>query len=297
MTLGPNPTAHLAGVERFTVSNCSTGRHRAPGRHNPIAELGVVASRAGQTGAKASAVLAASGGLVAAFALPATATPAEPAPQAGAARTAGVAAAPVLAPAAVAPATTPVRPATFGIVGITAVAKPKPAPVPRPVRATPERSVEPSARTSAREQRASRSSARAARSTTRAATAARRAATTPPARASLAPAASGVVAIARGLLGIPYVYGGTTPAGFDCSGFTSYVFRQAGISLPRTASAQKAASTPVSNPRPGDLVFFGSPVHHVGIYTGNGMMIDSPRTGKSTAERPIWTSNVAYGRP
>ena len=54
-----------------------------------------------------------------------------------------------------------------------------------------------------------------------------------------------------------YSYGGTSPAGFDCSGFTAYVFRQVGISLPRTAEQQRQAVTRVSNPQPGDLVFFG----------------------------------------
>jgi cell wall-associated NlpC family hydrolase len=53
----------------------------------------------------------------------------------------------------------------------------------------------------------------------------------------------------------------------------------------------------VSNPQPGDLVFFGSPAYHVGIYAGNGMMWDSPRSGKAVALRSIWSSNVTYGRP
>ena len=111
-----------------------------------------------------------------------------------------------------------------------------------------------------------------------------------------AQSSSGVVNIARGLLGIPYVYGGESPSGFDCSGFTQYVFGKAGISIPRTASAQQNAATSVSNPKPGDLVFFGSPAWHVGIYTGNGMMIDSPRRGKSTSERPIFDGVSGYGR-
>ena len=64
----------------------------------------------------------------------------------------------------------------------------------------------------------------------------------------------------------------------------------------RTASAQQNAATSVSNPKPGDLVFFGSPAWHVGIYTGNGMMIDSPRRGKSTSERPIFDGVSGYGR-
>ncbi len=111
-----------------------------------------------------------------------------------------------------------------------------------------------------------------------------------------AQSSSGIVNIARGLLGIPYVYGGESPSGFDCSGFTMYVFGKAGISIPRTASAQQRAATPVSDPKPGDLVFFGSPAWHVGIYTGNGMMIDSPQPGKSTSERAIFSGVSGYGR-
>ena len=53
----------------------------------------------------------------------------------------------------------------------------------------------------------------------------------------------------------------------------------------------------MSNPQPGDLVFFGSPAYHVGIYAGNGMMWDSPRSGKAVALRSIWSSSVTYGRP
>ncbi|MDZ7834867.1 MAG: NlpC/P60 family protein [Alkalibacterium sp.] len=74
---------------------------------------------------------------------------------------------------------------------------------------------------------------------------------------------------ANGVLGTPYLYGGSTTRAFDCSGFTSYVFRQAGVSLPRSAAGQYASSQKVSNPRAGDLVFFsenGSRVSHVGIY-------------------------------
>ena len=107
---------------------------------------------------------------------------------------------------------------------------------------------------------------------------------------------SGVLGIAASLTGISYVYGGTTPAGFDCSGYTQWVFGKAGRSLPRTAEAQRQAATPVSDPQPGDLVFFGAPAFHVGIYAGGGMMYDSPRTGKATAKRSIWSSSVTYGR-
>ena len=72
----------------------------------------------------------------------------------------------------------------------------------------------------------------------------------------------------------------TSTGGFDCPGYVQYVFRQAGISLPRTAGAQRAATRYISNPQPGDLVFFGT--YHVGIYAGNGMMYDSPSSGGTT---------------
>jgi cell wall-associated NlpC family hydrolase len=90
----------------------------------------------------------------------------------------------------------------------------------------------------------------------------------------------GVVGIAMQYLGIPYVYGGSTPAGFDCSGFTMYVFGQMGVSLPHNAAAQYGAGTPVdrSQLQPGDLVFFNG-LGHVGIYVGGGSFIHSPHTG------------------
>jgi peptidoglycan DL-endopeptidase CwlO len=105
----------------------------------------------------------------------------------------------------------------------------------------------------------------------------------------------GVLGIAAGLAGTPYVYGGTTPSGFDCSGFTQYVFGQIGINLPRTAEQQRQFATPVSVPQPGDLVFFGVPAYHLGIYAGNGMMWDSPHTGSSVALRSVF-SGATYGR-
>lgn len=110
-------------------------------------------------------------------------------------------------------------------------------------------------------------------------------------------ATGGVIAIAERYLGVPYVWGGTTPSGFDCSGFTSYVYRQLGINLPRTAAAQQAALTPVSNPQPGDLVFFGSPAYHVGIYLGNGMEIAAPKPGDHVKIQPIYGTPSGYGRP
>jgi cell wall-associated NlpC family hydrolase len=77
-------------------------------------------------------------------------------------------------------------------------------------------------------------------------------------------------------LGAPYVFGGTTAAGFDCSGFVQHVFALLGIGLPRTADAQYDAGRPaVGGPRPGDLVFFDTygGVSHVGIYLGRGEFV------------------------
>ena len=106
----------------------------------------------------------------------------------------------------------------------------------------------------------------------------------------------GVLGVAAGLTGIPYQWGGSTPAGFDCSGFTSYVFAQVGISLPRTAAQQQAFATPVSNPQPGDLVFYGYPAYHIGIYAGDGMMYDSPTPGNYSGYRPVFSGVSGYGR-
>ena len=94
---------------------------------------------------------------------------------------------------------------------------------------------------------------------------------------------SGVVAIAQRYLGVPYVYGGASPSGFDCSGLTMYSYAQIGIGLAHGATLQQRASTPVpiSALQPGDLVFFGSASFssHVGIYVGGSTMIHAPHSG------------------
>lgn len=93
-----------------------------------------------------------------------------------------------------------------------------------------------------------------------------------------------VLNYAAQFLGVPYVYGGSTPSGFDCSGFTSYVFKNTVGSIPRVAQAQYDATTRVSRDDllPGDLVFFGSStssISHVGIYVGSNQFIHAPSTG------------------
>jgi peptidoglycan DL-endopeptidase CwlO len=91
---------------------------------------------------------------------------------------------------------------------------------------------------------------------------------------------SGVVGIAMQYLGVPYVWGGATPSGFDCSGFVMYVYAQMGVSLPHYTGAQWGMGVPVaeSDLEPGDLVFFDG-LGHVGIYVGGGEFIHSPHTG------------------
>jgi len=246
------------------VADHAAGRHRAPGRFNPLTELTGIAAQCAQPAVKTSAVLAASGGLVAAFAIPAQAASAAEKPSTGTTTAASVPAA-VQAPAAAAPTQT-----AFGVIGFSATAKPKPKPKPAPAPApAPVRT----------EQAASRSVERAPLTSTK-------------------PATGGILGIAAQYAGIMYHYGGTSPStGFDCSGYTQYVFRQVGISLPRTAEEQRQFATPVSSPQPGDLVFFGSPAYHVGIYAGNGKMWDSPHSGEAVALRDIWTSAVTCGRP
>ncbi|MHA6630100.1 NlpC/P60 family protein [Pseudonocardia sichuanensis] len=94
---------------------------------------------------------------------------------------------------------------------------------------------------------------------------------------------AGVEAIrfAQRMLGKPYRWGAEGPGSFDCSGLTSWAFKEAGVTLPRSSSQQARVGTPVSRSelRPGDLVFFNQPVSHVGIYVGDGKMINAPQTG------------------
>jgi cell wall-associated NlpC family hydrolase len=98
------------------------------------------------------------------------------------------------------------------------------------------------------------------------------------------------VAAAESQIGVPYVWGGSSPSGFDCSGLTMWAYAQVGISLPHFSGAQMSGSTPVpiSALEPGDLLFYGpGGSEHVAMYVGGGMMIEAPRTGSSVRISPM----------
>lgn len=99
----------------------------------------------------------------------------------------------------------------------------------------------------------------------------------------------GIVDTALSLVGVPYVYAGSTPAGFDCSGFTMYVYAQHGIALPHSGSAQAAMGSVISeaDAQPGDLLIWPG---HVGIWLSPGVMIDSAVPGTTVQIRSIWGS-------
>jgi cell wall-associated NlpC family hydrolase len=123
----------------------------------------------------------------------------------------------------------------------------------------------------------------------------------PPASTSAPPAShGGVVGIAMRYLGVPYVWGGASPRGFDCSGLVMYVFAQIGVSLPHSSYAQYGMGSPVSMSQlqPGDLVFFAG-ASHVGIYIGGGQFIHAPHTGdvvKISSLSGWYASTFAGGR-
>ncbi|MGB7450205.1 MAG: NlpC/P60 family protein [Ornithinimicrobium sp.] len=102
---------------------------------------------------------------------------------------------------------------------------------------------------------------------------------------------------ARRNLGARYRYAGSTySGGFDCSGYVYRVFRQAGVSIPRTASGMHRRARRVYSPRPGDLVFYNYPATHVGIYAGGGKMYDSGRSTRGTTLRRMFPGKKHYGR-
>ena len=119
----------------------------------------------------------------------------------------------------------------------------------------------------------------------------------------------GAVSAARSQIGMPYVTGGESPAegGFDCSGLTYYAWQQAGVTLPRTSSAQYAWTERITKAelQPGDLVFYSSSgsassITHVALYAGNGKIVQAHKPGVALSEDDLdsyWVSNrVGYGR-
>ncbi|WP_029088176.1 C40 family peptidase [Brevibacterium album] len=105
-----------------------------------------------------------------------------------------------------------------------------------------------------------------------------------------------VIAIAKQYTGVPYVYGGTTTSGWDCSGYTSFVYSKVGVNLPRSSGAQASSGRTVSasEAKPGDLVYRPG---HIGIYAGNGMMYDAGSSSSGTSYRShSWMGSVTYIR-
>jgi cell wall-associated NlpC family hydrolase len=111
---------------------------------------------------------------------------------------------------------------------------------------------------------------------------------------------SDVIAAAKKYLGVPYVWGGTDPSkGLDCSGFVQRVYKDLGIDLPRVSRDQARAGTPVASmdqAKPGDLIAFGSPVDHIGIYAGDGKMIVAPSRGDVVKVQDVYREPTAIRR-
>jgi cell wall-associated NlpC family hydrolase len=252
------------------VSTPVAGRHRAPMRaKTPLTALSQAVSTNATPAVKASAVLAVSGGLVASLGMQANATPTHPGS---------------------APQTHDVSSTAAPAFGDSSFSATTVASTAATTLRAPGHALAPASRQAA-----------VSRGTGRHVIGASRVVSYGPIKPVKAGApgsaqfGAAVMAIAARYAGIAYVYGGTTPAGFDCSGYVRYVMAQVGVSLPRTSSEQRAATVRISASEavPGDLVFFPG---HVGIYAGNGMMWDSPHTGGVVSKRAVYSSSATYGR-
>jgi cell wall-associated NlpC family hydrolase len=272
------------------LSDRAVTRHRAPQRAvTPLSEIGEALTGQLATVGRSGAIVALSTGLVASVSVPAQAlTEAAPAgiSSVDTAATTTLALSPMstgrsglISAPSLARGTVIAAPSAATVTFETGAFKAVPAPV--------ERAVAPRAGTGSSTDTSSGTSGRSS-----------------VAAPSVAPGGavtgSRVLAVAARYVGIPYLYGGTTPRGFDCSGFTGYVYRQLGVSLPRTANEQLQATKRISRSeaRPGDLVFFVSSgrAYHNGIYAGGNMMYDSPRSGKTLQKREIWSADVVFTR-
>ncbi|MCD5344311.1 NlpC/P60 family protein [Arthrobacter sp. AK04] len=245
-------TSQALGEATFVSSRHHSARHRAQTvRTNPLDTVSkAVSANAGTVGRQA-AVIAAASGLILSMGLPANAAD----------TTAGVSASTESgsAQSALAVTAAPTATVSFERPVVKTTAAPKPAPV--------------RAQSTDSEDRAAAATRTASTATAPEAAAEKLAETVSSA------STSGIAALAYTGIGRPYVWGGTTPNGWDCSGFTQWVYAQAGISIPRVNAW--TAMTPTSTPQPGDLVMQNGGAH-VGIYVGNGMMVSALNPSQGT---------------
>jgi cell wall-associated NlpC family hydrolase len=109
------------------------------------------------------------------------------------------------------------------------------------------------------------------------------------------PVRAALIATAAQYVGYPYVLYGTPPEAFDCSSYTWWIYGQNGINIPRTVRDQRTFVTPVTDPQPGDLVFYKN-YYHVGLYAGPGMSYEAQNPNTDVVYGPIWDDDVWYGR-
>lgn len=273
------------------TTSTARARHRAARRPlAPLTSIASVASENAATVGRRTALVAASSGLIVSL-MGATSASAAPLSSDASVATVDVASLKAEARAALstAPAVTVAADASWTVEQTDMVVTPAPEPEPEP---EPVRAPAAASRTAERTSISADTQTESTESTVEVAAEAPVEAAAPvPASAS----GSAILDVAGRYVGVPYVSGGTTPDGFDCSGFTSYVFAQLGINLPRTSGAQASAGTVVSraDAQPGDLIY--SP-GHIAIYAGGNSQIDAPRPGKTIQFREIWQSNPTFIR-